>query len=745
MKLRLIISFILLLGVVAPSPAAAAEPVWPGTNTRYYPGIYARASGGTITSIGNTLHQWWGDVDRTRYRELQNGQRATHIGIKVNLHADDFFSSYWHNSASAPYDYRSRCDNSPLMQNPDAIVSGQRVYDWDLFDSVLALPLIANGEAKVIFYYDDQDVAFTKSRWWESQGMLDDSGAHPKKYDWVYTRLKMDFLKAWATRYRNNPKIAALHFEEHAGVEDDGPTCGYVVPGQSWQVSAEHGTFFYPAKAVLEADPGLMVFKVGAAVGYIPHYFDGFGAGLGLNDLPGAQGMAMPDARFFSSGCGSGAPGAVDCEVGGGYWLTQQALVRNDLPTMTHAEFNGWRILYDGTPPNTRRSNAQNPWGVPQWGRTDSDWDGENFRGVPDGSSHDFYAFPDPMFWVWYFSGPPRAVGAAADSGLGQAGPDPAGVIPSVMYEPVVPWCTGWGCWRPNPEKISDGWNGTNLSINRYRKAFEVFGPSGTKAMFDHPPGYLESFGDEDGPTVTFSASPTSISPGGSSTLTWSSSGATACTAAGGWTGAKPTSGTQSVSPTTATTYDLTCMGSTGSTFRSVTVTVTGGSTTGSTSGSTTGGTSGSTSGSTTGLPGTFGCSLFTPATPIPTGFASAFHVGANNPTQALVSASCSPTAVSLSVGTGFRYMYIYKTAYVSQAGTWQPIALSGGTRSGDWIVGSASYANYPISDITTQTHFAAAYICTWYQGAWKCGCRDAACTGDSANKWSLQAFKKRF
>ena len=39
-------------------------------------------------------------------------------------------------------------------------------------------------------------------------------------------------------------------------------------------------------------------------------------------------------------------------------------------------------------------------------------------------------------------------------------------------------------------------------------------------------------------PTVTISANPTSVTSGGSSTLTWSSTNATSCTASGGWSGA---------------------------------------------------------------------------------------------------------------------------------------------------------------------------------------------------------------
>jgi hypothetical protein len=64
-------------------------------------------------------------------------------------------------------------------------------------------------------------------------------------------------------------------------------------------------------------------------------------------------------------------------------------------------------------------------------------------------------------------------------------------------------------------------------------------------------------------PTVSLGASPTSVSSGGSSTLTWSSTNATSCTAGGGWSGSKATSGTASTGALSASSsYNLTCTGS---------------------------------------------------------------------------------------------------------------------------------------------------------------------------------------
>lgn len=71
-------------------------------------------------------------------------------------------------------------------------------------------------------------------------------------------------------------------------------------------------------------------------------------------------------------------------------------------------------------------------------------------------------------------------------------------------------------------------------------------------------------------PTASLTASPTSIQPGQSSTLTWSSTGATSCSGSG--FSASATSGSAVVSPTTTTTYGVTCTGPGGSASASATV-----------------------------------------------------------------------------------------------------------------------------------------------------------------------------
>ena len=104
-----------------------------------------------------------------------------------------------------------------------------------------------------------------------------------------------------------------------------------------------------------------------------------------------------------------------------------------------------------------------------------------------------------------------------------------------------------------------------------------LFFTNATRAQLEaDPPPPLVGTGGTPAPTVSIAANPTSVSSGGSSTLTWSSTNATSCTASGGWSGTKATSGTQSLSNLTSTaTYTLTCTGTGGSANQSATVTVT--------------------------------------------------------------------------------------------------------------------------------------------------------------------------
>lgn len=77
-------------------------------------------------------------------------------------------------------------------------------------------------------------------------------------------------------------------------------------------------------------------------------------------------------------------------------------------------------------------------------------------------------------------------------------------------------------------------------------------------------------------PTVTLALSQSKVSLGSSSTVTWSSTNATSCTASGAWSGTQAISGTSPQTPTAsgALTYTLTCTGAGGTVNQTATLTV---------------------------------------------------------------------------------------------------------------------------------------------------------------------------
>jgi hypothetical protein len=79
------------------------------------------------------------------------------------------------------------------------------------------------------------------------------------------------------------------------------------------------------------------------------------------------------------------------------------------------------------------------------------------------------------------------------------------------------------------------------------------------------------------GPSLSLDAAPASVAVNGSSTLTWSTTGATACSFTSGLSGPRPVSGSESTGALAATTsFGMTCTGPGGSVSKSVTVTVAG-------------------------------------------------------------------------------------------------------------------------------------------------------------------------
>ena len=83
------------------------------------------------------------------------------------------------------------------------------------------------------------------------------------------------------------------------------------------------------------------------------------------------------------------------------------------------------------------------------------------------------------------------------------------------------------------------------------------------------------SVGSISSPTVSLSANPTNVVINGSTTLNWSSTNATDCTASGDWSGSKGVSGSQTTNAlTVSSTFNLSCSGTAGTANDTVDVTV---------------------------------------------------------------------------------------------------------------------------------------------------------------------------
>lgn len=131
-------------------------------------------------------------------------------------------------------------------------------------------------------------------------------------------------------------------------------------------------------------------------------------------------------------------------------------------------------------------------------------------------------------------------------------------------------------CWNMSVQGIAAGtdsltmrcYSGNNSTLLRASRTSTVTVTGGSAPPPPPPPA-------PGAPVVNLTANPTTVITNGSSTLSWSTSNATACTASNGWSGAKATSGSQSSGAIPAArTFTLTCTGPGGSANRSVTVNV---------------------------------------------------------------------------------------------------------------------------------------------------------------------------
>lgn len=143
-------------------------------------------------------------------------------------------------------------------------------------------------------------------------------------------------------------------------------------------------------------------------------------------------------------------------------------------------------------------------------------------------------------------------------------------------------------------------------------------------------------------------------------------------------------------------------------------------------------------------------CHLFKSNTYLPpTGFGAVYFPFLTN-SPIFIQASCAADedgafGVFMDGSSAPGVQYVWDTGYMgTPGGVWEEVPIIGEQipNNSGWInaeASAASYAYAPTEEIRQQTHLFLAYVCTWYNDTWKCGCRDAACT---ESFWQLQAFR---
>jgi hypothetical protein len=456
---------------------------WPGTETRYYPGIYPLIRTYDLDAIQGDFDDWFGGVE-DEYREFVGTTPVSYLGMSVGIEPGAFFSAEWKTASSAPYDWKGACARFEEAADPDAAPDGKPLYDFTWVDSLLEQEFVKNG-GKVILRMME-----TYSRSQDTPEWMTAEGYSMPGVGWLYNQMQdaalvymwQDIMTAFAKRYAGDERIASVVFDEtYPSLWEQQELCGHF-GGIEDAAQAGNAGMMEIGKSILEVDPGMLYSIVNwfaATDTPLQTWEQGYELGdgshtSGADDLPGVQGHWRQDIKFFQ-GEGSGDACSVDAPESKymNFYLAQHAAIHHTGPVFSGDEANGWQVYeLEG-----HRDGAKNPWNAGSW----PDWD-------PPGSlpSDDGDLFPSAHFWLWYTSGAPRAETAAArDSGLGQDGEDPCGVVPSDFYVMAVP------NWNPDDKPA---WTSQNLSIAKWRKAFDTFGPNGTKAMFNFPPGYLEGF-----------------------------------------------------------------------------------------------------------------------------------------------------------------------------------------------------------------------------------------------------------
>lgn len=104
------------------------------------------------------------------------------------------------------------------------------------------------------------------------------------------------------------------------------------------------------------------------------------------------------------------------------------------------------------------------------------------------------------------------------------------------------------------------------------------------------------------------------------------------------------------------------------------------------------------------------------------------------------LSARCGNGVASITAGSSPYPQYVYKYGYIREDGEWRRFQFTGPSVTEEWLQGPAyaTFARTPAQ--LREPNHVVAFMCTWYESAWRCGCSDTAC---AEPHWTLQTFAR--
>ncbi|MES9970479.1 MAG: hypothetical protein ABW092_10640 [Candidatus Thiodiazotropha sp.] len=437
-------------------------------------------------------------ADRWVYRDEQ-GNPKSYLGCFVQIELKKLYKD----ERRAPHAYAGQCSRSETAQDPN-----WDNYNWEYIEGFLNLPMVKEGGAKIYLQLQGTYAAHSPlPTWMHTQ---DIGYQYPSVYNgsskWSLALWRrqtqyalMDLGHALGKRFKGDERLAAIHlpesFEQTRYMPSDYPQdgagtstpCGIVANLDRGAQAMRQGRIFQ-AHGIKEGDPNLMVIVMNAAARVEEGYAGEFSRRdmspswgnkplpmrWGLKDLPGQWGVSTNGALMFQNGCGTNAFGQHDCQ---GWALdnVQRHALANDRVVSVDAQSREWIIDKDYLNGSCCRYGDENPWGSYSWDGVYAFWPGQNGK---------LRHIPTPAEWAWYYSGEPKKQGSAGDSGLGQYGRDPGGVIPAHYF--VVRNLPVPAMVDPDDRSVVVD----TRTPENYAEAFDTFGPTGTGAMISFPEGY---------------------------------------------------------------------------------------------------------------------------------------------------------------------------------------------------------------------------------------------------------------